>query len=59
MAQNAFSGHCKRFEKSRGNLKTFLLNFFNSSGSGNPAFSLWTPAFAGVASSIFVFRNSF
>ncbi len=27
--------------------------------SGNPAFSLWTPAFAGVTSSVFVFRNRY
>ena len=29
----------------------------HSRGSGNPAFSLWNPAFAGVTSSVFVFRN--
>ena len=31
----------------------------HSRGSGNPAFSLWTPAFAGVTSSVFVFRNRY
>jgi len=31
----------------------------HSRESGNPAFSLWTPAFAGVTSSVFVFRNRY
>jgi len=29
MLQSAFSSHCERFEESRSNLKTFLLNFGN------------------------------
>jgi len=36
MTQKAFSGHCERFEKSRGNLKTLLLDLFNKPESGNP-----------------------
>jgi len=67
MTKSAFSGHCERFEESRGNLKTSLLDFGNSPESGNPAFSLWTPALgsrkagslAGVTSSVFVFRNRY
>ena len=39
MTRNAISGHCERFEESRGNLKTFLWNFFNRPASGNPSFS--------------------
>jgi len=31
----------------------------HSRESGNPAFSLWTPAFAGVTSSIFTFHNRY
>ncbi|MFB0553969.1 MAG: CxxxxCH/CxxCH domain-containing protein [Phycisphaerae bacterium] len=31
----------------------------HSRGSRNPAFSLWTPAFAGLTFSIFVFRNRY
>ena len=31
----------------------------HSRGSGNLAFSPWSPAFAGVTSSIFVFRNRY
>jgi hypothetical protein len=29
MTQSVFLCHCERFEESRGNLKTFLLNFGN------------------------------
>ena len=35
MTQSAFSGHCERFEKSRGNLKTSLLDFGNRPFRGN------------------------
>jgi hypothetical protein len=36
MTKSAFSGHCERFEESRGNLKTSLLDFGNRPESGNP-----------------------
>jgi len=29
MTKSVFSGHCERFEESRGNLKTSLLDFGN------------------------------
>jgi hypothetical protein len=59
MTQSAFSGHCERFERPCGNLKALLLVFFNSPGSGNPAFSLWITAFAGVTLLVFVFCNRY
>jgi len=40
MTQSAFSGHCERFEKSRGNPKTLLLDFFNRPESRNPGFPI-------------------
>ena len=35
MTQSAFSGHCERFEESRGNLKTLRRDIFN-----NPPYTL-------------------
>ena len=51
----------------RGAKRRSNLLFSNKPGSGNPAFSLWTPALgsrkagslAGVTSSVFVFRNRY
>ena len=31
----------------------------HSRGGGNPSFSLWTPAFAGVTLLVFVFHNRY
>jgi hypothetical protein len=42
MTRKAFSGHCERFEKSRGNLKTSLSDFFHRPGLNDHP-QAWTP----------------